>query len=98
MVHVELPVRGAVAVHERGELRERIAVANSLTPLLRPRAVAVVGASREPTSIGNMIFRHILHAPFQGTVYPVNPEAESVHGVRAMVSICCWPPESVPAR
>jgi len=83
VVHVELPVRGAVAVHERGELRERIAVANSLTPLLRPRAVAVVGASREPTSIGNMIFRHILHAPFQGTVYPVNPEAESVHGVRA---------------
>lgn len=83
VVHVELPVRGAVAVHERGELRERIAVANSLAPLLRPRTVAVVGASREPSGIGNMIFRHILHAPFQGTVYPINLEAESVHGVRA---------------
>jgi acetate---CoA ligase (ADP-forming) len=83
VVHVELPVRGAVALHERGELRERIAVANSLAPLLRPRTVAVVGASRDPANIGNLIFRHILHAPFQGTVYPINLEAESVHGVRA---------------
>ncbi len=83
VVHVELPVRGALALHERGELRERIAVANSLAPVLRPKAIAVVGASRDPAAIGSMVFRHILHAPSRGTVYPVNLEAESVHGVRA---------------
>ncbi len=87
LVHVEFPVRGAAAVRERGELRERIAVANSLGPLLRPRVVAVAGASRDARGIGNMIFRHILHAGFPGTVYPVNPQAESVHGVRAYPSI-----------
>jgi acetate---CoA ligase (ADP-forming) len=91
VVHVELPVRGALALHERGELRERIAVANSLVPLLRPRTVAVVGASRDPSAIGNMVFRHILHAPSHGTVYPVNHEAESVHGVRAYPTLSQLP-------
>jgi len=91
VMHVEFPVRGAAALRERSELRERIAVANSLAPLLRPRVVAVVGASRSRASIGNMIFRHILHAGFPGTVYPVNPEAESVHGVRAYPSMAELP-------
>lgn len=91
VVHVEFPVREAAGIRERGEGRERLAVANSLVPLLKPRVVAVIGASRSRTSVGNMIFRHILHAGFPGTVYPVNPEAESVHGVRAYPSIADVP-------
>jgi len=91
VVHVELPVRGALAVHERGELRERIAVANSVAPLLRPHTVAVVGASRAGSAIGNMIFRHVLQGPSVGTVYPVNREAESVHGVRAYPTLSQLP-------
>ena len=86
-VHVELPVTGAAAQRERAELRERLAVASSLAPLLRPRVVAVAGASREPAAIGNMIFRNLLAAGFTGTVYPVNPQASSVHGVRAYPSL-----------
>ena len=90
-VHLELPVAGAAAQRERAELRERIAVASSLAPVLRPRAVAVVGASREPTAIGNMIFRNLITAGFRGTVYPVNPQAASVHGVRAYPSLAELP-------
>ena len=90
-VHVELPVAGAAAQRERAELRDRIAVANSLAPVLRPRVVAVVGASREPAAIGNMVFRHLLAAGFTGTVYPVNPQASSVHGVRAYPSLAELP-------
>ena len=87
VVHVEFPVDAPRALRERGEIRARIATANSLIPLLRPKSVAVVGASREKSGIGNMIFRHILHARFEGTVYPVNRNAESVHGVRAYPSL-----------
>ncbi len=47
-VHVELPADGAAALWERTDLRERIAIGNSLIPLLRPKAVAVIGASRNP--------------------------------------------------
>ncbi len=87
VIHVEFPIDAPRALRERGEIRERIATANSLTPLLRPKTVAVVGASREKSGIGNMIFRHILHARFEGTVYPVNNHAESVHGIRAYPSL-----------
>lgn len=86
-VHVQFPVTGLASLHGRVELRERIAAANSLVPLLRPRTVAVVGASRDPSSIGSLIFRAILLGNFGGTVYPVNSEATSVHGVRAYRSV-----------
>jgi acyl-CoA synthetase (NDP forming)/GNAT superfamily N-acetyltransferase len=85
-VHFELPVNGAAALWELADLREKIAVANSLVPLLRPKVIAVVGASREPSSIGNMILRNILAANFNGTVYPINPQAVSVNGIRAYAS------------
>jgi len=90
-LHVEFPVSGSAAAWERAELRERIATANSLVPLLRPRTVAVVGASRDPDSIGGMVFRYALAAGFTGTIYPVNREASSVHGVRAYPSVEALP-------
>ncbi len=86
-LHVEFPVGGLAALRERVELRDRIATANSLVPLLAPRTVAVVGASRDPASIGSMIFGAILRGAFTGTVYPVNNQAGSVHGVRASASV-----------
>lgn len=82
-VHVVIPVGSAAAIRERAQLRERIAVANSLAPLLRPRAVAVLGASRDPSAVGSMIFANVLAGDFAGTVYPVNPRARTVLGVRA---------------
>jgi len=85
-VHFELPVNGAAALWEMADLREKIAVANSLVPLLRPKVIAVVGASRDSSSIGNMIFRNILTANFNGTVYPINLQAVSVNGIKAYSS------------
>jgi len=90
-LHVEFPVSGAMAVRERSELRERVATAASLAPVLRPKVVAVVGASRRRTSVGGMIFRHALRDGFTGTVYPVNDQASSVSGVRAFPSVSALP-------
>lgn len=86
-VHIELPVGGAAALWEIAGLRERIAVANSLIPLLRPKAVAIIGASRDPESIGNIIFTNILSAEFTGKIYPVNPHTETVNGIKAYSNI-----------
>lgn len=86
-VHLELPVNNAAALWERTGLRERIAAANSLLALLKPKVVAVIGASREQGAIGNMMFRNILSANFKGTVYPVNSQADSVNGVKAYASV-----------
>ncbi len=90
-VHIELPVNNGIAMWRRAELRERVAVANSLVPLLRPKTVAVAGASRESNSLGNIIFRNILNAGFKGTLYPINPQAVSISGVKAYSSFAALP-------
>ncbi|CAO5189087.1 putative Acetate--CoA ligase (ADP-forming) I [Frankia sp. AiPs1] len=51
--------------------------------LLHPRVVAVVGASREPGTVGHEVFRRLLASGFTGTVYPVNPAASHVASVYA---------------
>ncbi|HKB85453.1 MAG TPA: GNAT family N-acetyltransferase, partial [Ignavibacteriaceae bacterium] len=86
-VHIELPVGSAGALWEITGLRERISVANSLIPLLRPKVVAVIGASRDTSSIGNIIFKNILSAHFTGTIYPINPHTNSVNGIKTYAYI-----------
>ena len=85
-VHIELPVNNGIAMWRRADLRERVAVANSLVPLLKPKTVAVAGASRDVNALGNIIFRNMLNAGYTGTLYPVNPQANSISGVKAYSS------------
>ena len=60
---------------------------DTLDPLLRPRSVAVVGASRRLDSIGGALLRNVLMQPFQGPVYPVNPKATHVQSVPAYPTV-----------
>ncbi|BDG59408.1 bifunctional acetate--CoA ligase family protein/GNAT family N-acetyltransferase [Caldinitratiruptor microaerophilus] len=90
-IHVHFPMAGVQAARARAELRERVAVAASLVPFFRPRSVAVVGASRDPETISGLLFRNLIHAGFQGPVYPVNRSATSISGVRAYPSVAELP-------
>ncbi|HEX6053284.1 MAG TPA: CoA-binding protein, partial [Gemmatimonadaceae bacterium] len=58
-----------------------------LDPILRPRSVAVVGASREPGTIGNQLVVNLVEYGFTGMVFPVNPRASAVHSIRAYPSV-----------
>ena len=60
---------------------------SGLDAILRPRSVAVIGASRRPLSIGREILHNLLAFGFQGPVFPVNRRAESVHSLKAWRSI-----------
>ena len=62
-----------------------------LEALLRPKSVAVVGASRSRASVGGEIFANLVCRPFAGTVYPVNASAHEVQGVRAYPRIAELP-------
>jgi acetyl coenzyme A synthetase (ADP forming)-like protein len=64
------------------EERDRFATAASLAPLLAPSAVAVVGVSRDPASIGRRVFDALRASGFKGPVYPINANTESIDGVR----------------
>ncbi len=62
-----------------------------LDPLFCPRSIAVVGASRNPASIGGVVFSNLIRNGFEGPVYPINPGASSVQAVRAWPSISAVP-------
>ncbi|HKZ59246.1 MAG TPA: acetate--CoA ligase family protein [Candidatus Thermoplasmatota archaeon] len=51
------------------------------------RSIAVVGASRDPRSIGHTIVRNLVRDGFRGTVYPVNPRADHILSIRAYPSV-----------
>jgi acetyl coenzyme A synthetase (ADP forming)-like protein len=86
-IHVEFPTSFSADARERFERREQIAAAAAVTAFLEPRAIAVVGASRERGTIGGEVFHNLIDSGFDGAVYPVNPNAESVQSVAAYPSI-----------
>ena len=65
--------------------RRRRGAPGSLDAIFRPRAVAVVGASKRAGQIGHEIVKHLVHGGYTGPVYPVNPSASVVH------SMHCYP-------
>jgi len=72
--------------------REHIARSAGVRRILCPKSVAVIGASRDPESVGGKVFKNLLQANFGGTIFPVNPNAASVGGV------LCYPAvEYIPA-
>lgn len=60
---------------------------SELDPILRPRTVAVIGASRRPDTLGHEILSNILRYGFTGAVFPVNPNATVVHSIKAYPSV-----------
>ncbi len=59
----------------------------SLEAVLKPRSIAVIGASRKKLSIGNKLFHNLLHDEFTGVVYPVNPNSGVIAAVQAYKSV-----------
>lgn len=86
-LHVVFPTSFTSEAIERFERRESIAAANALKLFFEPRAVAVIGASRQRGSLGGEIFHNMLSYGFQGPVYPVNPSAEVIQCVPAYPSV-----------
>jgi acetyl coenzyme A synthetase (ADP forming)-like protein len=60
-------------------------------PILRPRSIAVIGASRTPKTIGWQVLDNLLRFSFNGPLYPVNPKADVIHSIRAYASVGAIP-------
>lgn len=61
--------------------------ANQLNSIFYPNSIAVVGASRLPGSVGQSLLANIIDSRFQGIVYPVNPKAKGVLGIKCYPSV-----------
>jgi len=59
--------------------------------LLHPRAIAVVGASSDPTTISGLLFGNLLDSHFSGAVLPVNSKHSTVRGVAAYPELAACP-------
>ncbi len=58
-----------------------------LDPLFKPKAIAIVGASTKELSIGNVIIKNLQHYGYTGKIYPINPTAPEVRGLKAYRSL-----------
>lgn len=87
LIHVSFPTSISRDVLESYDKREATAATTALEGFFHPQSVAVIGASRDPDSIGGQVFRNILESGFQGPVYPVNTNASFVQSVASYRSI-----------
>ena len=70
-------------VHPEADSR----LARDLEPMLAPRAIAVVGASRRPGSVGHAVLRNLVYGGFTGVVYPINPKTKSILSLRCVTDL-----------
>jgi acyl-CoA synthetase (NDP forming) len=66
-------------------------VAHRLDPLLRPRSVAVVGASEDNDAMGEWSLKNLLKGGYEGDIYAVNPKYEKVQGVKCYAYLADLP-------
>ena len=87
VVHLSFPTGETEASRQASELRNWIAAGESIRKLLHPRSVAVIGASRTRGKLGGALLANLQRAGFNGPVYPINPAASEVMGLRCYPSV-----------
>lgn len=62
-----------------------------LDALFKPRSIAVIGASTKELSIGNVIIHNLQRYGYKGAIYPINPSAPDVRGIKAYPNLAAVP-------
>jgi acyl-CoA synthetase (NDP forming) len=62
-----------------------------LTPLFRPRSVAVIGASDDASKIRGRILAQLVKGGFEGRILPINPSRPVIQGLVAFPSVAAAP-------
>jgi acetate---CoA ligase (ADP-forming) len=91
LVHTEFRAEATEVFLDGVARDEKAAAVAALQRFLHPASVAVVGASRNPTSIGGLLFANLLAGGFNGPIYPVNPSAAAVQSVAAYPTLAACP-------
>ncbi len=58
-----------------------------LNGLLRPKSIAVIGASDTPGKIGYTVVRSLIESKYEGPIYPINPKGGDIQGLKAYASV-----------
>ena len=60
---------------------------HELEPVFNPRSIAVIGASRREGTIGQQVTKNLIEGGFPGPIYPINPGATEILGLKAYPSM-----------
>lgn len=61
--------------------------AGKLSSIFYPKTMAIIGASRQQGSVGQALLANIIDSRFQGIVYPVNPQAKGILGIKCYARV-----------
>jgi len=64
---------------------------NNLDAIFKPQSVALIGASGTPGKLGYDVLYNLIHAGFDGPIYPVNPKADELLGLKVYKDIGSTP-------
>jgi acetyl coenzyme A synthetase (ADP forming)-like protein len=62
-----------------------------LNHLLRPKSVAVVGASTQPGKIGYTVIENLIKGGYKGKIFPINPTATEILSLQVYPSVTALP-------
>src|SRR6266536_4628093 len=62
-------------------------IVRAMNRIMKPDAVAVIGASAEEGKIGNSVMKNLINGGYQGKIYPIHPKADEIMGRKAFKSV-----------
>ncbi len=62
-------------------------IVKAMNRIMRPQAVAVIGASAEDGKIGNSVMKNLINGGYAGKIYPIHPKADEILGYKAYRSV-----------
>jgi len=62
-------------------------IVGQMNRIMKPEAVAVIGASSEEGKIGNSVMKNLINGGYQGAIYPINPTGREIMGKKAYKSV-----------
>src|SRR3981189_3001038 len=62
-------------------------IVRQMNRIMKPKAVAVIGASAENGKIGNSVMKNLINGGYKGEIYPIHPKAANILGYKAYKSV-----------
>ena len=62
-------------------------IVKAMNRIMKPTAVAVIGASAEDGKIGNSVMKNLINGGYKGEIYPIHPKADEILGFKAYRSV-----------
>jgi acetyl coenzyme A synthetase (ADP forming)-like protein len=62
-------------------------IVRQMSRIMKPEALAVIGASAEDGKIGNSVMKNLINGGYKGTIYPIHPKADEIMGIKAYKSV-----------